>query len=157
VQQSVLLSQACCCNHFDLIFDSKLLRELPQPFWPDGGLALAASSSPLVELVLVLLPCSVEVTGAITVLLRSSCENQEVLKISSRWSKMCGDCGRRKTTGLSTQSCVLIVGGYNKCTSCLGKKPNVAKAIWAACTIDVAAGQLLGPLVALRVTRRPLD
>jgi hypothetical protein len=70
---------------------------------------------------------------------------------------MCGDCGRRKATGLSTQSCVLLVGQYNKCTSCLGEKPNVAKAIWAASTIDVATGRLLGPLVALRVTRRPLD
>jgi hypothetical protein len=70
---------------------------------------------------------------------------------------MCGDCGCRKATGLSTQSCVLIVGRYNKCTSCLGKKPNVAKAIWAAFTIFVATGRLLGPLVALRETIGALD
>jgi hypothetical protein len=122
-----------------------------------GVWLLLPALSPLVELVLVLLPCSVEVTGAITVLSQSSCENQEVLGISSRRSKMCGDCRRRKATGLSTQSCVLIAGGYNKCTSCLGEKPNVAKAIWADYTIDVATGRLLGPIVALRVTRRPLD
>jgi hypothetical protein len=70
---------------------------------------------------------------------------------------MFGDCGRRKATGLSTQSLILIVGGCNKCTSCLSKKPNVAKAIWAAFTIDVATGRLLGPLMALRETRGALD
>jgi hypothetical protein len=36
--------------------------------------------SPLVELVLVFLPCSVEVAGATTVLSRSPCENQEQMK-----------------------------------------------------------------------------
>jgi hypothetical protein len=41
--------------------------------------------------------------------------------------------------------CVLIVEGCHKCTSCLGEKPNAAKAIWAAILIFVATGRLLGP------------
>jgi hypothetical protein len=75
-------------------------------------------------------------------------------------------CGGRKCAAISDvgkqqdgvlSPCVLIVGGYNKCASCLGEKPNVAKAIWAASMIDVATGRLLGPLLALRVTRGALD
>jgi hypothetical protein len=46
-----------------------------------GVWLLLPALSPLVELVLVLLPCSVEVTGAITVLSRLSCKNQKILGI----------------------------------------------------------------------------
>jgi hypothetical protein len=79
------------------------------------------------------------------------------LKFRRGGRKCAAIVGVGKQPGLSTQSCALIVGGYNKCTSCLGEKPNVAKAIWAAFTIFVATGRLLGPLVALRETIGALD
>jgi hypothetical protein len=83
-----------------------------------------------------------------------SCESREVLEIFLRWSKLCGDCICRKASELSTQSLFLNDGGCNKCTSCVGEKLNVAKAIWAAFIYFVATEQLLGPLMALEGDKR---
>jgi hypothetical protein len=67
---------------------------------------------------------------------------------------MCGDCGRRKSSELSTQSLILIVGGCNKCTSCQGKKPNVSKTDWAAIVLCFVMGQFLRPQMALEGDKR---